>query len=454
MNDTQKVQPGDLIYSGASVALPNIPGSGRMFVVVETDSQGNATVLPVSSVRRAVSESTYLVEKNQVEGRSMKNLIVSLDVEVHMSAKWPMLRQPMHLTSEAVTHLLEARTGYKEQHDVTLIHTDQPVGFEKELFEQVDELYTNFKNDPQQFLDYLAFSSKFYEYSARNQALIYRQNPHATFVASRQGWDKLKYSIRPEHINRYLILFRPEERTYFERDGHLITISKATAEERLKIASGELEVIHKTKFVEMKAYDISQTTCPIEDYPKIYSKGQADPAHDQLYLAVKRTAELSGIQVMVEDVSSIALGGYYNRAKDLIVISDKENDTRKALVMLHEYSHALLHNTSAPSLHREVKEFEAQTLAVRLMQHYGFPLPHNEQEYIVSYLTVACQNPAFKMDESLNRLAKQFIYAKDRITAQLNEIAPQQPEPAQQTQRQSKNLPRTAEISENFLMNL
>ena len=135
MNDTQKVQPGDLIYSGASVALPNIPGSGRMFVVVETDSQGNATVLPVSSVRRAVSESTYLVEKNQVEGRSMKNLIVSLDVEVHMSAKWPMLRQPMHLTSEAVTQLLEARTGYKEQHDVTLIHTDQPVGFEKELFE-------------------------------------------------------------------------------------------------------------------------------------------------------------------------------------------------------------------------------------------------------------------------------------------------------------------------------
>lgn len=93
-------------------------------------------------------------------------------------------------------------------------------------------------------------------------------------------------------------------------------------------------------------------------------------------------------------------------------------------------------------------------MAVRLMQHYGFPIPHNEQEYIVSYLTVACQNPAFKMDESLNRLAKQFIYAKDRITAQLNEIAPQQPEPAQQTQRQSKNLPRTAEISENFLMNL
>ena len=125
---------------------------------------------------------------------------------------------------------------------------------------------------------------------------------------------------------------------------------------------------------------------------------------------------------MVEDVSSIALGGYYNRAKDLIVISDKENDTRKALVMLHEYSHALLHNTSAPSLPREVKEFEAQTLAVRLMQHYGFPIPHNEQEYIVSYLTVACQNPAFKMDESLNRLAKQFIYARDRITAQLNEI--------------------------------
>lgn len=122
--------------------------------------------------------------------------------------------------------------------------------------------------------------------------------------------------------------------------------------------------------------------------------------------------------------------------------------------MLHEYSHALLHNTAAPGLPREVKEFEAQTLAVRLMQHYGFPIPPNEQEYVVSYLSAACQHPSFELDRSLERMAKQFSHARERITIQLSEIAPQQPEPAQQTQRQSKNLPRTAEISENFLMNL
>ena len=152
MNDVQKVQPGDLIYSGASVSLPDIPGSGRMFVVVETDSLGNATVLPASSVRRADTESTHLIEKKQIEGRSMKDLAVSLNAEVHMSAKWPMLRQPMHLTDEATNQLLEARTGYKEQHDVTIIHTDQPVDFEKDIWEQVSELYDNFRRDPQQFL--------------------------------------------------------------------------------------------------------------------------------------------------------------------------------------------------------------------------------------------------------------------------------------------------------------
>lgn len=454
MNDVQKVQPGDLIYSGASVSLPDIPGSGRMFVVVETDPLGNATVLPASSVRQADAESTHLIEKKQIEGRSMKDLAISLNAEVHMSAKWPMLRQPMHLTDEATNQLLEARTGYKEQHDVTIIHTDQPVDFEKDIWEQVSELYDNFRRDPQQFFEYLKFSAQFYEYSPRNQAMIFKQNPNATFVASRQGWARLKYSIRPEHINRYLILFRPEERTYFERNGERMTISRATSAERQKIASGELPVTKKTVFVQMKAYDISQTTCPVEDYPQVYSKGQADPAHAHLYQAVVRVAQLEGISVSVEDITSISVGGYYVPSQNSIVISDKENDTRKAIVMLHEYSHALLHNTAAPGLPREVKEFEAQTLAVRLMQHYGFPIPPNEQEYVVSYLSAACQHPSFELDRSLERMAKQFSHARERITIQLSEIAPQQPAPAQQTQRQAKALTHASEISANFLMDL
>ena len=152
MNDVQKVQPGDLIYSGASVSLPDIPGSGRMFVVVETDSLGNATVLPASSVRRADTESTHLIEKKQIEGRSMKDLAVSLNAEVHMSAKWPMLRQPMHLTDEATNQLLEARTGYKEQHDVTIIHTDQPVDFEKDIGNRSVNCMTTFAVTPSSFL--------------------------------------------------------------------------------------------------------------------------------------------------------------------------------------------------------------------------------------------------------------------------------------------------------------
>ena len=57
-----------------------------------------------------------------------------------------------------------------------------------------------------------------------------------------------------------------------------MTISRATSAERQKIASGELPVTKKTVFVQMKAYDISQTTCPVEDYPGIQQRsGRSGP---------------------------------------------------------------------------------------------------------------------------------------------------------------------------------
>ena len=396
----------------------------------------------------------YSINPKNIEGRALKSFTAALNMQVHMSAKWPILRQPLHLIESETTHLLNAIENYALNHsDIKHIQTDQPVEFEKDLWDQVNDLYSNFKKDPATFFEYLKFSKQFYEYSARNQAMIYRQNPHATFVVSKQRWDQLKYSILPEHINRFMTIFRPAERSLFERNGEMIPLSQASLQEKAKIANKELPVVHKTIFVKMKVYDISQTNCPVEEYPSVYSKGFADAKHDQLYNAVVQVAELEGIQVTVEDVTSISLGGYYNKHSNCIVISDKENDTRKAIVMLHEYAHALLHNTSAPTLPKEVKEFEAQTLAVRLMQHYGFPIPNNEQEYIVSYLTKACQCPSFEIDRSLDRMAKQFNHAAERISAQL-EVFQQKQQQQKLAQSMQQTVSQGIHVSENFLRDL
>ena len=42
----QMLHSGDIIYSGAPVNLTDVPGSGRMFIVINSDELGNITAIP------------------------------------------------------------------------------------------------------------------------------------------------------------------------------------------------------------------------------------------------------------------------------------------------------------------------------------------------------------------------------------------------------------------------
>ncbi len=451
MEQKKTLHPGDYIYSAA--AIPNC--GSRSFIVREMDELGNITAHPARPARG-------LLEPGELRTRldNGKDVYVQLAIEVHMSSRWPMLQQPRRLAPDSIPEFTNRCQSISAD---TVIRADEPTHFEKDLWEQVQDLYLLFRQDPKVFLEYMEFSSRFYSYSARNQAMIYKQAPYSTFVASRQHWAELGYSIKTEHILKDTKIMRPQERTFFDRNKHWVSIGLATPEEKALIDQHKIEISKKMTFVQMSVYDISQTTCPIEDYPKIFDKGHESAPHAQLFAAAQRVAELEGISVTTEDISSISVGGYYDRTNNQIVISDKEQDTRKAIVMLHEYSHALLHNTSQPTLPTEVKEFEAQTLAVKLMQHYGFEVDGNEKDYILSYLKKAVGlGDQFAMDKSLERINKQFSHARERISAQLEVIIAQNLEQAAAIEphtpatnpQQSAAVQRSAAIQENFLHGL
>ena len=46
-------------------------------------------------------------------------------------------------------------------------------------------------NTNEDWLTYLSFQSKFYNYSFRNTMLIYLQNPEATYVKGYKAWNQL-----------------------------------------------------------------------------------------------------------------------------------------------------------------------------------------------------------------------------------------------------------------------
>lgn len=54
----------------------------------------------------------------------------------------------------------------------------------EEMKQKVIELAKNFKDNPQNMIEYLQFSTRFYSYSSRNTMLIYQQNRVQCFVTA------------------------------------------------------------------------------------------------------------------------------------------------------------------------------------------------------------------------------------------------------------------------------
>ena len=86
----------------------------------------------------------------------------------------------------------------------------------KKLAEAADiiqDAMEHYDAHPEDLADLMAFSSKFYRYSFRNQFLIKAQNPYASFVASYKSFEDMGYHVqRGQHGYKILV---PVVTTYF-----------------------------------------------------------------------------------------------------------------------------------------------------------------------------------------------------------------------------------------------
>ena len=60
----------------------------------------------------------------------------------------------------------------------------------------ISDLIGNYQTSSNDLHELLAFSSKFYKYSLKNTALIFKQNPYASFCASFKDWKAKNANIK------------------------------------------------------------------------------------------------------------------------------------------------------------------------------------------------------------------------------------------------------------------
>lgn len=247
---------------------------------------------------------------------------------------------------------------------------------EMDEFNQVIlDLGENFKRDPDSIAEYLAFNTNFYQYSPKNQQLIFSQNPHASFVGSYKHFKDEGYQVQKGE--KGMKIFMPVKATFFDRNGQKIPLKDATKQEKALINSGDIEVTSILRFKLASVFDIAQTDCPVENYPKLCSVGSQSEDHARVFDILKDYCEDQGFPVDSEaSLRSITLRGAFSPATKKIVLNEKLEDTQKLGTFLHEMAHAFIgHNFDDYEPIQESRdEFEADGLAIMLLTRFGFEI--------------------------------------------------------------------------------
>ncbi len=207
----------------------------------------------------------------------------------------------------------------------------------------------------------LDFASRFHRYSLGNQALIASQCPQASYVAGYRTWQKLGYQVRKGERGIRILAPRPYTRT------------SAVGEEEQRVS-----------FAAVAVFDASQLT----ETPALPSHRDSLPDDQQeRYAAILAAVQAEGIRVEERDDLGSAEG--YS-AGGVIALRRGLDSRNRTLILLHEWSHELLHKGEANTLARARKEAQAEATAYVVSRHFGLAHPF-AADYLQSWrvLTLA-----------------------------------------------------------------
>lgn len=314
---------------------------------------------------------------------------------------------------------------------------------QKAVHDMIHEIGMSYRVNPEKIAELLEFGSRFYKYSINNVKLIYTQNRGATYVQPFEKWKEMGapvmkgqcgIKIRVPVMSTSLLL----------PDGQVVSLCDATKEQKELYKKGVLEGKQTLHYKIGNVFDISQTNFPKENYPQLYSMGYDSEQHAAIMDGLCKFCSERGVQVSFEDISSIALRGYYNPTDNRIVVNELLNDTQRLSTLSHEIGHALeQHGVRDISTAQE--EFEADSISILLQSHFGIELTESRKEHLAGHYRkfmdeIRTANPEIdeeglikKVDEALQASMEVFRnnidqinqFVEEQVNKDKSEVAPE-----------------------------
>ncbi|WP_160850576.1 ArdC-like ssDNA-binding domain-containing protein [Pontibacillus yanchengensis] len=231
-----------------------------------------------------------------------------------------------------------------------------------EAFELIEEGIQTIAASTKQYQNFLKFSSKHYQYSLRNQVLIFQQMPNARFVAGFNTWKK-----HDRHVKK--------------GEKGIKIIARGSKVKEVENENGEKELQESYYYFVTHVFDISQTEG--EDVPSFSDLIKTIKGETELYEKVKSVCSFP----VYEKADSNGADGYFDLKNKLIVIQRKNPSNHKLLTLIHEWGHGILHNDleKRKELSRQQRELEAESVGFTVCHVLGIDTSQNSFGYLASF---------------------------------------------------------------------
>jgi antirestriction protein ArdC len=253
--------------------------------------------------------------------------------------------------------------------------------------------------------------AKFHRYSARNCLLIHFQRPEATMVAGFDAWKK--------KFHRH-VLAGEKGITIIGYALKSTTLKKPLLDEKGEPVIGDdgkpaIEYVKHSYpvYFPVYVYDVSQTEG--EPLPQLVHDLEGDVASYQDFLASCR--KLSPYPIEFGNIASPNVRGYCSFEEQRIVVRSGLSQVQTAKTVLHEITHAILHNEGDAKTTAE-KELEAESAAFVICSHYGI----DTSEYTFPYLASWCRQERDKLERCLDAIQKHAFSVIEQLDASMLEL--------------------------------
>ena len=252
------------------------------------------------------------------------------------------MNKPIELTSEKLNDRLKEITDRLEQGVTDLFESDR-------------------------YKEYLRVMARFHRYSFNNTLLIAMQCPGATRLAGFQSWKKFGRHVKKGENGIKVIAPTPFKKTVEE--------------------DGEEKVIVVPRYKVVSTYDISQTEGkPLQEIASTLT-GSVDNFNDFL----SALEQVSPVPIAFEDISGSAYG-YYSSMEKRIAVREGLSEQQTLKTLIHEISHAKLHDfdlgkpkDEIPQIDRQTKECQAEAVAFVCCERFGLDTSGYSFGYIAGW---------------------------------------------------------------------